>query len=217
MTETDSALKAHVIDELVWDPAIKETTIGVAVKDGVVTLTGHLDTYAEKEAAMRAVRRVAGVKAIAVEIDVKLSPSHQRSDTDIARSIELVLKWNTSIPADAARVTVDHGWVTLQGEVDWNYQRASAESVIRPLMGVVGISNELRLKAKVLAADLSRKIEDALRRQALREAQHIHIAVAGDTVTLTGKVHSWQERQAAQGVAWSAPGVKAVVNELQVV
>ena len=217
MTETDSALKARVIDELVWDPAIKETTIGVAVNDGVVTLTGHLDTNAEKEAAMRAVRRVAGVKAIAVEIDVKLSPSHQRSDTDIARSIELVLKWNTSIPADAARVTVDHGWVTLQGEVDWNYQRASAESVIRPLMGVVGISNELRLKAKVLAADLSRKIEDALRRQALREAQHIHIAVAGDTVTLTGKVHSWQERQAAQGVAWSAPGVKAVVNELQVV
>ena len=217
MTKTDSALKAQVIDELVWDPAIKETAVGVAVKDGVVTLNGHLDTYAEKEAAMRAVRRVAGVKAVAVEIDVKLSPSHQRSDTDIARSIELVLKWNASIPADAVRVTVDHGWVTLQGEVEWNHQRFSAESVIRPLMGVVGISSELKLKTKVLAADLSRKIEDALRRQALREAQHIHIAVAGDTVTLTGKVHSWQERQAAQGVAWSAPGVKTVVNELQVI
>jgi osmotically-inducible protein OsmY len=216
MTKTDSALKAQVVEELVWDPAIKETAIGIAVKDGVVTLTGHLDTYAEKDAAMRAVRRVSGVKAIAVEIDVKLSPSHQRSDTDVARSIESVLKWHTSIPSDSVRVTVDHGWVTLQGEVEWNFQRLSAESVIRPVMGVVGISDELKLKAKPQASDLSRKIEDALRRQALREAQHIHIAVSGDTVTLTGKVHSWQERLAAQGVAWSAPGVKSVVNELQV-
>ena len=217
MTKTDSALKADVVNELAWDPAIKETAVGVAVKDGVVTLTGHLDTFAEKDAAMRAVRRVAGVRAIAVEIDVKLSPSHQRSDTDIARSAELALKWNTSIPADSVRVTVDHGWVTLQGEVDWNYQRLGAESIVRPLMGVVGIGNELKLKARAQAADLSRRIEDALRRQALREAQQIHIAVSGDTVKLTGKVHSWQERQAAQGVAWSAPGVRSVVNELQVV
>ena len=216
MSKTDSALKGQIVEELVWDPAIKETAVGVAVKDGVVTLTGHLDTYAEKDAAMRAVRRVAGVKAIAVEIDVRLSSAHQRSDTDIANGIELALRWNTSIPQDAVRVTVDHGWVTLQGEVDWNFQRLSAESVIRPVMGVVGISNELKLKPRIVAADLSRKIEDALRRQALREAQQIQIAVAGDTVTLTGKVHSWQERQAAQGVAWSAPGVKSVVNELQV-
>lgn len=216
MTKTDSALKADVVNELVWDPSIRETAIGVGIKDGVVTLTGHLDTYAEKDAAMRAVRRVSGVKAIAVEIDVKLSPSHQRSDTDIAKSIELVLQWSTSIPPDSVRVTVDHGWVTLQGEVDWNYQRLNAESVIRPLMGVVGISNDLKLKPRARAADLSRRIEDALRRQALREAQQIHIAVSGDTVTLTGKVHSWHERQAAQGVAWSAPGVRSVVNELQI-
>lgn len=217
MSKTDSALKVQVVDELAWDAAIKEAGIGVAVKDGVVTLTGHLDTYAEKEAAVRAVRRVAGVKAIAVEIDVKLSPSHQRSDTDIAQSIEVALKWNTAIPADSVRVTVDHGWVTLQGEVDWNFQRVSAENAVRPLMGVVGISNELKLKPKAKVADLSRRIEDALRRQALREAQQIHITVSGDTVKLTGTVHSWQERQAAQGVAWSAPGVRSVVNELQVV
>lgn len=217
MSKTDSALKVQVVDELAWDAAIKEAGVGVAVKDGVVTLTGHLDTYAEKEAAVRAVRRVAGVKAIAVEIDVKLSPSHQRSDTDIAQSIEVALKWNTAIPADSVRVTVDHGWVTLQGEVDWNFQRVSAENAVRPLMGVVGISNELKLKPKAKVADLSRRIEDALRRQALREAQQIHITVSGDTVKLTGTVHSWQERQAAQGVAWSAPGVRSVVNELQVV
>jgi len=216
MAKTDIALKVDVIGELVWDPAVKETAIGVAVKDGVVTLTGHLDTYAEKDAAMRAVRRVAGVKAIAVEIDVKLSPSHQRSDTDIAKSIEQVLKWNTSIPSDAVRVTVDHGWVTLQGEVEWNFQRSQAEKVIRPLMGVININNEIKLTAKATAADLSRKIEDALKRQALREAQQIHVAVSGNAVTLTGTVHSWQERRAAQGVAWSAPGVRSVVNELHV-
>jgi osmotically-inducible protein OsmY len=217
MTKTDTALKADIVNELVWDPAIKETAIGVAVKDGVVTLTGHLDTYAEKEAAMRAVRRISGVKAIAVEIDVKLSPSHQRGDTDVAKSIEAALKWNTSITPDSIRVTVDHGWVTLQGEVEWNFQRAAAESAIRPLVGVVGVSNELKLKPKALVADLTFRIEEALRRQAMRDAQQIHVAVSGDTVTLTGRVHSWQERQAAQGIAWSGPGVRSVRNELEVI
>ncbi len=216
MIKTDSALKTKVSAELAWDPAVKETAIGVAVKDGFVTLTGHLDTYAEKEAATRAVRRVAGIKAVAVEIDVKLSPTHERSDTDIAASAELALKWNTSIPIDAIRIKVEHGWVVLQGEVEWNFQRHSAERAIRPLMGVVGISNEIRLRAKPQVADLTLKIEDALKRQALREAQQIHIAIDGNTVTLTGHVHSWQEREAAQGVAWSAPGIRAVVNELQV-
>jgi len=217
MTKTDSALKADVTNELIWDPSIKETAVGVAVKDGVVTLTGHLDTYAEKDAAIRAVRRIDGVKAIAVEIDVRLSPSHQRSDTDIARSVELALKWNASIPPDSVRVVVDHGWVTLQGEVDWNFQRGAAESVTRILKGVVGISNELKLKPKALAADVSQKIEEALKRQALRDAQHIQVVVAGDVVKLTGTVHSWQERRAAEGVAWSARGVRSVVNDLQVV
>lgn len=216
MIKTDSALKADVVNELIWDPSIKETAVGVAVKDGVVTLTGHLDTYAEKEAVIRAVRRIDGVRAIAVEIDVRLSPSHQRSDTDIAQSAELALKWNTSIPPDSVRVVVDHGWVTLQGEVEWNFQRVAAERATRALKGVVGISNELKLKPKALAAAVSQRIEDALRRQALREARHIHVAVSGDTVKLTGTVHSWPERQAAQGVAWSAPGVRSVVNELRV-
>lgn len=217
MTKTDSVLKADVAAELAWDPAVKETAIGIAVKNGVVTLTGHLDTYAEKEAATRAVRRVSGVKAIAVEIDVRLSPEHRRSDTDIAASAELALKWNTSIPVDSIRVMVDHGWVTLQGEVEWNYQRHAAEQAIRPVMGVVGISNELKLRAKAQVADISHKIEDALKRQALREAQRIHVAVEGTTAKLSGSVHSWQEREAAQGVAWSAPGVRTVVNEIEVV
>ena len=214
--KTDADLKRDVTAELAWDPAVMSTAIGVAVKDGVVTLTGHLETFAEKHAAARALRRVAGVKAIALELDVELSPDHKRSNTDIATSAEEALKWNTRVQLEAIRLTVDHGWVTLQGEVEWDYQRRSVEKTIRPLMGVVGISNEITLRAKPKASDLSRKIEEALTRQALREAKHIQVDVDGTTVTLSGKVHSWQERDAAQGVAWSAPGVHAVVNELRV-
>jgi len=214
--KTDSELKTDVVAELAWDPAVSPTAIGVAVKDGVVTLTGHLDTYAEKEAVARAVRRVEGVQAVALELDVRLSPQHQRSDTDIATSAELALKWHASVPAEAVRLTVDHGWVTLQGEVDWEFQRRSIENTIRPLKGVVGISNEIKLRERPQAADISRQIEDALKRQATREAHRIHVAIDGSTVKLTGAVHSWHEREAAQGVAWSAPGVRSVVNELRV-
>jgi osmotically-inducible protein OsmY len=214
--KTDADLKRDVVAELNWDPAVNATAIGVAVSNGVVTLTGHLGTYAEKQAASRAVQRVAGVKAIALELDVKLSPDHKRSDTDIAASIENAIRWNTVVPVEAIRVTVDHGWVTLKGDVDWDYQRRGIEKAIRPLMGVVGISNDISLRAKVKAADVSRKIEEALTRQAIREAKHIQVAVDGTTVRLTGAVHSWQERTAAQGVAWSAPGVRAVINELRV-
>ena len=214
--KTDADLKRDVTAELAWDPTVKSTAIGVAVKDGVVTLTGHLETFADKHAAARAVRRVAGMKAIALELDVKLSPDHKRSDTDIAVGAEEALKWNTLVPPEEIRLTVDHGWVTLQGEVEWDYQRRSVEKAIRPLMGVVGITNEVTLRARAQVADLSHKIQEALTRQALREAKHIQIDIDGTTVKLSGTVHSWQERDAAQGVAWSAPGVQAVVNDLRV-
>ena len=215
--KTDADLKRDVTAELAWDPAVKSTAIGVAVQDGVVTLSGHLETFADKHAAARALRRVAGVKAIALELDVKLSPDHKRSDTDIAAGAEEALKWNTLVPLQAIRLTVDHGWATLQGEVEWDYQRRSVEKAIRPLMGVVGISNEITLRARPEAIDLSRKIQEALTRQALREAKQIQVDVDGTTVKLSGKVHSWQEREAVQGVAWAAPGVHAVINELHVV
>ena len=217
IVKTDADLKRDVTAELAWDPAVKSTAIGVAVKDGVITLTGHLETFAEKHAAERALRRVAGVKALALELDVKLSPDHKRSDTDIAAGAEEALKWNTLVPLESIRLTVDHGWVTLQGDVDWDYQRRSVEKAIRPLMGVVGISNEITLRASAKVADLSRKIQEALTRQAIREAKHIQVDVDGTTVKLSGTVHSWQERDAVQGVAWSAPGVHAVINELRVV
>ena len=213
--KSDAALKRDVEAELAWDPAVRATSIGVAVKDGVVTLTGHLDTYAEKVAAERALRRVAGVKSIALELDVRLSPEHRRSDTDIALAAEQALKWNTLVP-EQVRVMVDRGWVTLQGEVEWDYQRRSAEKAIRPLMGVVGISNDITLKPKLQTGDLQLRIADALKRQAEREARHMDIVVDGSTVTLRGTVNSWHERDAAQGAAWSAPGVRVVINELRV-
>ena len=212
--KTDAQLKRDVMDELAWDPAISANAIGVAVKDGVVTLSGHLDTFAEKVAVQRAVRRVTGVRAMAIELDIKLSPQHKRSDTEIAAAAEQALRWNTLIQADRVRATVEQGWVQLTGEVDWDYQRQAAYKSVRSLTGVVGVSNEITLRQRTTPADLAQRIEDALKRQALREAHRVQVTVENGTVTLKGSVHSWQERDAAQGAAWSAPGVRDVVNQL---
>jgi osmotically-inducible protein OsmY len=214
--KTDADLKRDVEAELAWDPTVKSTAVGVAVKDSVVTVTGHLDTYAERQAVARALRRVHGVRAIALELDVNLTPLHKRTDTDIANACENTLRWNTVVPLDQIRITVDHGSVTLHGELEWDYQRRAVEKAIRPLMGVLNISNEITLRAKPRAEGVERRIREALARQAQREAKHIQVRVDGDTVTLSGDVHSWQERDAAHGVAWSAPGVRQVVNELKV-
>jgi osmotically-inducible protein OsmY len=216
IVKTDFELKKDVEAELAWDPQVKSTAVGVAVKDGVVTVTGHLETFAEKHAVAKALRRVSGVKAIAMELDVRLSPDHVRSDTDIARSCETALHWNTTAPRDRIRVSVDRGYVTLQGELEWDYQRRSVEKAIRPLMGVVGISNEITLRVQPKPEDVERRIHDALARQADREAKRVKVNVDGHIVRLSGQVHSWQERDAAQGVAWSAPGVRAVINEIMV-
>jgi osmotically-inducible protein OsmY len=212
--KTDSDLKKDVLSELSWDPLVPEARIGVAVHAGVVTLSGHLDTYSEKVAAKRAVERVAGVKAIALELDVVPVGIHQRSDTEIATAVEHVLGWNTSIPQDRVKVTVEKGWVTLSGELDWNFQRRAVERMVRPLKGVLGITDNIRLKTLPISVNLSARIQDALTRQAMREARRIDIAVDGSVVTLSGRVHSWAERNAAEGVTWSAPGVSRVVNEL---
>lgn len=216
MDKSDMALKRDVEAELNWDPAVHANAVGVAAKDGVVTLTGHIDTLAEKRAIEKALRRVEGVRAIALELDVRLSAGHRRSDTDIAAFAEQALKWNTAVPADRIRLVVDKGWVTLQGEVEWHYQRTAAESAVRMQTGVVGITNQIAVKPKVSAANLQAQIGQALRRQVEREIDHIKVDVEGSKVTLRGTVNSWHERDAAQGVAWSAPGVVAVVNELRV-
>jgi osmotically-inducible protein OsmY len=214
--KTDAQLKKDVESELEWDASINASHVGVTVNDAVVTLTGHLDTYAEKYAAERAVQRVQGVKAVAVELDVRLAAGHQRTDGEIAAATESALRWNALVPEDSVKVMVEKGWVTLSGEVDWDYQRVAALKSVRPLTGVLGVTNSMTLKPQVAPADISVRIRSALQRQAEREAKGIEVSVSGHTVTLKGQVHSWSERAAAQGAAWSAPGITSVVNQLRV-
>lgn len=214
--KTDAQLKMDIERELDWDPSINAAHVGVAAANGVVTITGHLQTYAEKFAIERAVQRVEGVKALALELDIKLAPGHQRSDTEIAQAAESALKWNALIPSERIRVKVEKGWVTLSGEMDWDYQRKAAERVVRMLMGVVGVSSAMTLKPHATPKDISRRIQEALTRHAEREAKHIETVVLDSTVTLRGRVDSWADLNAAEGAAWSAPGVRAVINELKV-
>jgi len=214
--KTDTQLRDDIQAELAWDPSFNAADVGVIVKDGVATLTGHLSSYAEKYAVERAVQRVHGVKALAVELAVKLPFDHERTDAEIAMATERALEWNVLVPEDKIRPMVEKGWITLTGEVEWDYQRRAAESAVRNLMGVKGVSNLVSVTPKVRPADVEKKIHDALARQAEREAKHLAITVDGSQVTLRGKVHSWAERNAVQGAAWAAPGVSLVVNDLAV-
>jgi osmotically-inducible protein OsmY len=214
--KTDMQLKDDILAELKWTPDVNETDVGVIVKDGVVTLTGHLSSFPEKYAAERAVQRVRGVKAVAEEITVKLPSSSQRTDGDIAAAAKQALAWNTLVPKDAVQPKVEKGWITLSGQVEWEYQRGAAYSAVRNLMGVVGATNGITVKPRVTMSSVEKSIRDALTRQAEREAKGIEITVNGTQVMLQGKVHSWAERQAAQGAAWSAPGVSSVVNGLKI-
>jgi osmotically-inducible protein OsmY len=213
--KTDAQLKADVTDELAWEPEVHDTHVGVMVQEGVVTLSGHLDSFAERHAVERAVRRVAGVRGIALDLDVKLT-SRQRTDAAIAGAAAAALALNTPLPRGKVKVEVEKGWVTLAGEVDWGYQSASAEQCIRPLTGVRGLFNKITVTPRVQAQDIAAQITSALTRQATREARNIGIEVEGGVVTLTGKVHSSAEHDAAIGVAFSAHGVSHVVDQLQV-
>ena len=214
--KTDVQLRTDVSDELAWDPAIDASNVGVIVKDGVVTLTGHLDSFAEKHAVERAVRRVAGVRGVALDLDVKLPASAQRGDSEIAQAATAALRLNSLVPAQRVQVQVENGWVTLTGEVDWGYQFASTEQSIRPLPGVRGLFNRIAIKPRVDGRDIGTQITAALARQAAREARHIGIRVEGGVVTLSGRVHSMAEHDAAVGVAFSTKGVSHVVDHLQV-
>lgn len=214
--KTDAELKRDVIAELDWNPAIDAAHVSVAVNDGVVALLGHVDTYAGKCAIERAVQRVAGIKALAIEIEVRLAPGHQRGDAEIAAAAESAFKWHALIPSEGLHVKVESGVVTLEGEVDWDFQRSHAERAARSLTGVRGLINQITLKPQLSAGDITKGIRDALVRHADSEASHIEVLLDGSTVTLQGRVDSWSERLAAQGAAWSAPGVSRVVNEIRV-
>lgn len=214
--KTDAQLQQDVIAELAWEPSINAAQIGVEVKDGVVTLAGHVSSFSEKWDAERVAQRVSGVKALAIEIDVNLPGSSQRNDADIARAAENVLEWMTSPPKDQVKIMVESGWITLSGEVDWEFQRQSVSSSVRHLMGVTGVSDQITLKPQASPSTVKSGIEAALQRRAETNAQNITVEVFDDRVILGGTVHNWSERNLAECSAWGAPGVRTVVNNIAV-
>jgi len=213
---TDLEIRKNVEAELSFDPSINASEIGVAVKDGIVTLTGRVDSYWEKIAAEEAAARVNGVKAVANELEIRLPFSSERTDEDIARAAVNRLEWTITVPKDRIKVKVSKGWVTLEGEVDWQFQKNAAEQAVRGLVGIKGVINHIEVKERPSTAEVKAKIEEALKRSAEVDASRITVETEGDRVILKGTVRSWFEREEAERAAWRAPGVRSVDNRIVV-
>jgi len=213
----DITLRQNIVDELDFDPTVNAAHIGVAVEKGIVSLSGHVGSYAEKLAAEKAVKRVNGVRAIAEGLKVRFAGDKKTNDDEIARRALNILEWSAVIPEGRVMVKVQDGWVSLSGEVDWQHQRIGAEHLIRRLSGIQGVVNHIRLKPAVQPSDVKRQIEDALRRSAQLQASQIMVSVEdGRAVALEGVVHDWEEREAVERAAWSVPGVTRVIDRLSI-
>jgi osmotically-inducible protein OsmY len=215
--KSDSELQRDVLAELKWEPSVDHADIGVSVTDGVVTLNGHVKSYAEKLAAEHAASRVAGVKAIAQELKIRFASDPKTADDEIAKRILDMFRWNAVLPEDRIKVKVEHGWVSLTGNVDWNYQSREASKVVSMISGVVGVSNTLQVGKGTSPAEVRKLIEDAFRCQADLDARAVTVTMDGSKVKLGGNVHGWHERQVAERAAWSAPGVTQIEDQIRIV
>ncbi|PTQ11591.1 ornithine aminotransferase [Sphingomonas oleivorans] len=215
--KSDAQLQSDVMEELEWEPSVDHSHIGVSANDGIVTLSGSVKSYAEKLAAEKAARRVRDVRGIAEEIQVRFPSDPKTSDPEIAKRILDVLAWDVTIPDDRISVKVEHGWVTLSGTVDWNYQKETAKKDASKIHGVVGISNLIEVRQLPTSRDIRDRIMSAFRRSANLDANSISVATDGGTVKLSGQVHAWHERQIAERAAWAAPGVNRVEDNIVVV
>jgi len=213
---TDTQIQKDVMEELKWEPLLNANEIGVAVKNGIVTLTGTVNAFNKKSAAENATQRVVGVKAVAENILVKISEEGKRNDAELAQAVLNALKWHTSVPDEKLNVKVENGWATLEGNVEWEFQRNAAISAVESLAGVIGISNKIKIVPASKSPDIRHRIMSAFHRSATVDADKVSVEIEGSKVTLKGKVRSYAEKRDAENAAWFAPGVNTVDNKLEI-